>query len=192
MRGVMRHLTRVRLQLLLEVSLQVLVKAAHVTQCVPGCTLQFRNILSFCCNAAIILTTIHAQDFRDEVGDKVMGRRTLPIVWPEASRIAIFVFLCSWSLALSIICELSSFFSALFCALAAATGAQFYFYRDVESDQRTYLYYNVCTLFLTLATASSDYHLPNLADVACSSSGGPYAGAHGTSPIFMTLAAIRS
>ncbi|KAI0031470.1 UbiA prenyltransferase family-domain-containing protein [Vararia minispora EC-137] len=117
--------------------------AAAIVSSWPGHTLQARTVLSFCCNAAIILTTIHAQDFRDEVGDKRLGRMTLPIAFSQASRITIWVFLLSWSLGLSIFCATNYILAAAFCTLAMIVGARFYFWRDVEADQRSYLYYNV-------------------------------------------------
>ena len=69
-------------------------------------TLTIRTMISFAINALIILLTIHAQDFRDEVGDKLMGRRTILIVWPEGSRIGSLVMLVGWSIGLSWACGL--------------------------------------------------------------------------------------
>jgi len=66
-----------------------------------------RTLVSFAINALIILSTIHAQDFRDEVGDKLMGRQTIPIVWPEGSRVWILVMLTAWSVGLSWACGLA-------------------------------------------------------------------------------------
>jgi hypothetical protein len=106
-------------------------------------TLTIRNMISFAINALIILSTIHAQDFRDEVGDKLMGRRTIPIVWPEGSRIGILLMLTGWSIGLSWACGLAFLFSVPFCAWAAFIGLRFFRKRTSEEDQRSYRYYNV-------------------------------------------------
>jgi 4-hydroxybenzoate polyprenyltransferase len=102
-----------------------------------------RTTISFAINALVILSTIHAQDFRDEVGDKLMGRRTLPIVWPEASRIGILIMLTTWSVGLSWACGLASPFSVPFCALAFFIGLRFFRKRTADADKRSYRYYNV-------------------------------------------------
>jgi 4-hydroxybenzoate polyprenyltransferase len=102
-----------------------------------------RTTLSFVINALVILSTIHAQDFRDEVGDKLMGRRTIPIVWPEGSRIWILVMLAAWSVGLSWAFDLPPSFSVAFCALAAFIGLRFFRRRTADADKRSYRYYNV-------------------------------------------------
>ena len=108
-------------------------------------TISTRSQISFAINALIIITTIYAQDFRDEIGDKCMGRRTVAIVWPEGSRISICMILIAWSVGLSWACELSSFFAVPFCVLAAFVGLRFLRKRTKEADQRSYRYYNVRT-----------------------------------------------
>jgi 4-hydroxybenzoate polyprenyltransferase len=102
-----------------------------------------RTLISFAVNALIIFSTIHAQDFRDEVGDKLMGRRTIPIVWPEGSRVWILVILAAWSIGLSWACNLAIFFLVPFCCLSLFVGLRFFGKRTADEDRRTYLYYNV-------------------------------------------------
>ncbi|KAN0142074.1 UbiA prenyltransferase family domain containing protein [Lactarius tabidus] len=106
-------------------------------------TISTRSEISFAINALIIVSTIYAQDFRDEIGDKRMGRRTIPILWPEGSRIGIFMVLIAWSLGLSWACELGSFFAVPFCVLAMFVGSRFLWKRTAEADQRSYRYYNI-------------------------------------------------
>ncbi|KAI0063349.1 hypothetical protein BV25DRAFT_1824433 [Artomyces pyxidatus] len=117
--------------------------ATAIACSVSGETIDQRTLASFVCNALIILTTIHAQDFRDEIGDKLLGRRTLPIVWPEASRIGIVFTMVSWSVALSVACGLRLLPAAVLCALASFVGLRFYRLRTAEADRTSYLYYNV-------------------------------------------------
>ena len=102
-----------------------------------------RSEISFVINALIIVSTIYAQDFRDEIGDKRMGRRTIPILWPEGSRIGIFMALVTWSIGLSWACELGWLFAVPFCVLAMFVGLRFLWKRTAEADQRSYRYYNV-------------------------------------------------
>ncbi|KAI0601474.1 UbiA prenyltransferase family-domain-containing protein [Biscogniauxia sp. FL1348] len=50
--------------------------------------------------AAVVATTIFAQDFPDMAGDRARGRRTVPLVYPEtAARVALALLVLSWSLA---------------------------------------------------------------------------------------------
>ena len=106
-------------------------------------TISARTAMSFAINALIIVSTIYAQDFRDEIGDKYMGRRTIPILWPKGSRIGILVVLAAWSIGLAWACDLGPFFSVLFCAMAMFVGIRFFRKRTAEADQRSYRYYNV-------------------------------------------------
>lgn len=46
----------------------------------------------------LILTTIHAGDFPDVVGDKAIGRQTLPIAYPHFARITLAGLVAAWSL----------------------------------------------------------------------------------------------
>ncbi len=108
-------------------------------------------MISFAINALIIISTIYAQDFRDEVGDKRMGRRTLPILWPKGSRISILMALAAWSIGLSQACELDLLFSVPFCAWAMFVGLRFFWKRTAEADQRSYRYYNVWLLTQVLS-----------------------------------------
>jgi hypothetical protein len=124
-----------------------------------------RSEISFAINALIIITTIYAQDFRDEVGDKRMGRRTIAIVWPEGSRISIFMVLVGWSVGLSWACELGSFFSVPFCVLAMFVGLRFLRKRTKEADQRSYRYYNV--RLVNRSVIGSGLTFCRLADMAC-------------------------
>jgi hypothetical protein len=103
-----------------------------------------RTLISFATNALIIFSTIYAQDFRDEVGDKLMGRRTVPIVWPEGSRVWILAMLTAWSVGLSWACKLAIPFSVPFCCFSLYVGLRFFQKRTADADRRSYFYYNVC------------------------------------------------
>ena len=128
-------------------------------------TMSTRTLISFAVNALIIFSTIHAQDFRDEVGDKLMGRQTIPIVWPKGSRIWILAMLTAWSVGLSWAFNLSIPFSVPFCCLSLFVGLRFFQKRTARADRRSYLYYNVRYLFdckLSFIKPMSSF-----ADMAC-------------------------
>jgi len=106
-------------------------------------TLTMRIAISVTVNSLIILSTIHSQDFRDQIGDKEAGRWTIPMAWPRGSRISIPVILTAWSVGLSRACGLACFFSVPFCMLAAFIGLRFIWKRTVDDDMRSYQYYNI-------------------------------------------------
>ncbi|OBZ71564.1 hypothetical protein A0H81_08916, partial [Grifola frondosa] len=94
-------------------------------------------------NALIILTTIQSQDFRDSSGDALAGRRTLPLVYPQGSRIAITTLLILWSFFLCILWGLGILPSIIFLGLGAYVGGRFVTLRSTAADRRSYVYYNV-------------------------------------------------
>jgi len=112
-------------------------------------------LLAIAVNGLIILTTIHAQDFYDEIGDRLQGRKTLPIVWPEASRTLMLVMTLTWSLGLLSISPVNYLYATAFFYLGALVGMRFYFQRDIVSDTSSYLYYNVSMLIPSATLLSS-------------------------------------
>jgi hypothetical protein len=97
----------------------------------------------------VIFTTIHAQDFADCEGDRQSGRRTLPIVAPEGSRLYILTALVMWSMWLSVFWELGVFCTLLLSATGTSIGIRYYGKRIVHEDERSYRLYNVRILFLS-------------------------------------------
>ena len=106
-------------------------------------TITARTTISIAINALIIASTIFAQDFRDKIGDKRMGRRTIPMLWPEGSRMGIFMVLAVWSISLAWAFDLGPFSSVSFCTLALFVGLRFFWKRTAVADQWSYSYYNV-------------------------------------------------
>ncbi len=96
----------------------------------------------------IILTTIHAQDFYDEIGDRLEDRQTLPIVWPEASRTIMLFMTLAWSFGLLWVISIGPLYATAFLGLGVLVGMRFYFQRDVDSDRLSFVYYNVGKLIL--------------------------------------------
>ncbi len=107
---------------------------------------------------AIVLTTIHAQDFRDEAGDRLEKRRTIPIVMPNAGRTSMLVGLWAWSLCLCTLFPLPVWLQVVVLVLGAWVGLRFYLLRDPVADKRSYLLYNVSIPQLSIT--SSIVHSP--------------------------------
>ncbi|KAI9454091.1 UbiA prenyltransferase family [Russula earlei] len=115
-----------------------------------------RTTISIAINSLIILSTIHTQDFRDQVGDKLVGRQTIPILWPKGSRIWILANLVVWSAGLSWACGCTPV-SVPFCALGVFIGLRIFRARTTDADKRSYRYYNVWLMVAQVI------HIPGIA-----------------------------
>lgn len=93
-----------------------------------------RILLPLIINASIILTTIHAQDFRDLIGDIQEGRSTIPIVAPRVSRASMPILLIAWTVVLMAVKEWS-FANLIALFLGAVVGLRFYYIQEASSDQ---------------------------------------------------------
>ncbi len=95
-------------------------------------------------NFLLISTTIHAQDFRDVVGDHATGRLTIPLAYPRASRLSMLILLPAWSLFLCLFWHVPAFVSAVVCAFATYVGLQFCWNGGTSAkDNAGYRDYNV-------------------------------------------------
>lgn len=94
----------------------------------------------------LIFTTIHAQDFADCEGDRKSGRRTLPIVFPEGSRIYIMLIIVAWSIMLCAIWDVGTLGSAFIVGSGTFVGWRYFEKRTTSEDERSYLLYNVSLL----------------------------------------------
>lgn len=95
------------------------------------------------CSAGIFATTIQAQDFKDTVGDKLIGRKTLPIVYPDIARPTLMLALAIWSIGLSLLWQLSAQTALAFNILGMAVGGRFISKTNCKADQRSFYLYNV-------------------------------------------------
>ncbi|GJJ06924.1 hypothetical protein Clacol_001120 [Clathrus columnatus] len=93
--------------------------------------------------SSLFATTIHVQDFKDVFGDKKAGRRTLPMIFPVASRISVFVLIMAWSFGLRALWKTGPILSAILIALGSLVGSRFLFMHSVKADQHSYYLYNV-------------------------------------------------
>lgn len=103
-------------------------------------------LLCVAISAAVFTTTVHAQDFKDVDGDRLVGRVTLPMVFPRLSRNTMIVGMLAWSLALANVWELDVLTASVFLALGATVGIRFLLFESVPEDQTSYLLYNVSPL----------------------------------------------
>ncbi|KAH7903082.1 hypothetical protein BJ138DRAFT_1021170, partial [Hygrophoropsis aurantiaca] len=108
------------------------------------------TFIALCISGLVIFTTIHAQDFGDAEGDRISGRRTLPIVASEGSRTYIPAALPLWSLILSTIWDLGPLSSVIFVMMGAFVGTQYFRFRDARHDKLSFVLYNVCLRLVNL------------------------------------------
>ena len=94
--------------------------------------------------AAVIFTTVHLQDMYDQPGDRIRGRRTVPLVigdgrarWMTAITMLFRGYLCPrfWSSAKTV--------TALSVLLAGAVAARCLMLRTIEADRLTFKLWNV-------------------------------------------------
>lgn len=100
-------------------------------------------LLPLIINASVILTTIHAQDFRDLIGDIQEGRSTIPIVLPRSSRASMPILLVAWTAILMAVHNEWNAADWTALVLGAVVGLRFYFIHEAGADQTSYTLYNV-------------------------------------------------
>ena len=100
-------------------------------------------MLSVFLSAGAYGTTNQATDFKDIKGDRLMGRKTLPIAAPILARPTLFALMCAWSVALSKVWELDVSAATAFCAFGFAVAARFMLFQTVLADKKSCLLYNV-------------------------------------------------
>ncbi|EJD04463.1 uncharacterized protein FOMMEDRAFT_28155 [Fomitiporia mediterranea MF3/22] len=103
----------------------------------------------------MLATTFHAQDFRDTVGDKLVGRKTIPIVWPRASRPTLLLILLAWSSALCVIWKVALIPALAYHLLALAVGCAYLTFPSSKADDWSYFLYNV---WLSVGYAGPAYY----------------------------------
>ncbi|RPD60601.1 hypothetical protein L226DRAFT_545112 [Lentinus tigrinus ALCF2SS1-7] len=133
--------------------------ATSITQSGSLSQLSPRALLAHYMSIFIVLTTIHAQDFQDEAGDRLEKRRTIPIVMPNGGRTSMLVALPVWSVSLCTLFPLPVWLRAVMLALGVWVGLRFYLLRDPAADKRSYLLYNVWLAIARIAP-TIDSELP--------------------------------
>ncbi|KAF8490135.1 UbiA prenyltransferase family [Russula emetica] len=99
--------------------------------------------ISVALSAGIILTTIHAQDYKDIQGDIAAGRVTLPIAHPILSRAVTALLLIAWSWGISRTWGLDDATTIIMGALSLIVGTSFVARTDSRADKISFYWYNV-------------------------------------------------
>lgn len=105
--------------------------------------LDWAAILSVFLSAGIFATTIHAQDFKDVYGDKMVGRMTIPIVMPRIARYTVIIPMSLWSLSLVYIWGVDWATATVFLGICLLVGIRFLRLTGVHDDQVSFYWYNV-------------------------------------------------
>ncbi|KAG0701401.1 UbiA prenyltransferase family-domain-containing protein [Suillus ampliporus] len=115
------------------------------------------SITALLCSAFVIFVTINVQDFADVNGDRILGRRTLPIVAPEGSRIYILCVLPSISFALASFWSLGPLCSALFISMGFGVGLRYFLVRDENGDHLNQWLYNIWLMGVHILPANARF-----------------------------------
>ena len=99
--------------------------------------------ISIALSAGIVLTTIHAQDYKDIQGDIAAGRVTLPIAYPLLSRPVTAFLLIAWSWGFSRTWRLDDVAAAVIGVLSLVVGTSFVSRTDPRADKFSFYLYNV-------------------------------------------------
>ncbi|KAI0669504.1 UbiA prenyltransferase family-domain-containing protein [Trametes maxima] len=102
-------------------------------------------------STGVLATTMHSQDFRDEAGDRAIGRRTVPIVLGNRARYTVSVPLSLWTLVLCRMWGVGAMTGAAMMALALFTGSRYVVGREGRDFQTAYFWYNVGCFSVTVA-----------------------------------------
>ncbi|KAF8121062.1 UbiA prenyltransferase family-domain-containing protein [Boletus edulis] len=92
---------------------------------------------------AVFTSTVYCQDFKDVEGDRLAGRRTVPIMFPIASRLVVGLGLPIWSYLLCCIWDIDWLCTLAFVAYGCFVGGRFLCLRTRDADKRSCKYYSV-------------------------------------------------
>ena len=111
-------------------------------------------VIAVVMSMVIFTTTLHCQDFKDEEGDRMIGRKTLPIVFPALARMSVMIGLPLWSVCLTCLWEVDVICSAVFVAFAGLVGVRFMMLQGAQADRKSCQLYSVSPL-VALACGST-------------------------------------
>lgn len=106
--------------------------------------------------SCLILTTIHAQDFKDEIGDRKQGRKTIATTMPILGRMQLAAAILIWAVVLPSLWNVTLGLRVLFCAVASIVGPRFAILRSVQADKLSYVIYNVSFLDAMMGMVRTD------------------------------------
>ncbi|KAG8221470.1 UbiA prenyltransferase family-domain-containing protein [Butyriboletus roseoflavus] len=106
-------------------------------------TIESVALIAVVMSMVIFSTTLHCQDFKDEEGDRLIGRKTLPIVFPSLARASVMVGLPLWSVCLTCLWKIDVVCSAAFVAYAGIVGMRFMMLQSAKADQKSCQLYSL-------------------------------------------------
>ncbi|KAG1796479.1 hypothetical protein EV424DRAFT_1547059 [Suillus variegatus] len=109
----------------------------------PDSCIDMAGALAAAISSTIYATTLHAQDFKDEEGDRLTGRRTLPTMFPKAARFSMMFGLPLWAYALSRIWKTDALSTTAFVVYSAFVGTRFVMYKTVGDDKQSCKFYSL-------------------------------------------------
>lgn len=99
--------------------------------------------------SGVILTTMQVQDLKDQAGDQIRGRRTMPLIAGDhVSRLSIAVLTAFWTGACGYFWNLNLYFYPIPAFLALVVGWRVISIRTAEGDARTWRWWCVWTVAL--------------------------------------------
>jgi len=113
---------------------------------VAGCNrshLEPVAMIAVALSVVIFATTLHCQDFKDEEGDRLIGRKTLPIVFPALARTSVMVGLPLWSVCLTCLWKIDVICSVAFVAYAGLVGMRFMMFQGAQADRMSCKLYSL-------------------------------------------------
>ncbi|KAJ2918807.1 hypothetical protein MD484_g1610, partial [Candolleomyces efflorescens] len=92
--------------------------------------------------AVVIATTVHAQDFQDVVGDREIGRNTVPMMFPVLSRVVLLFLVPLWTALIVVFSGPPMWLGALYYGLSLVVAVRCILYRNPKDDAWTNFFYS--------------------------------------------------
>ncbi|KZT52113.1 hypothetical protein CALCODRAFT_476347 [Calocera cornea HHB12733] len=107
----------------------------------------------------VIATTAHVGDFPDVEGDIQDGRWTIPIAFPEISRVITPILILFWSMFMALRWELGLFNGVSLVLMGALVAYRNLVLRDWSSDKRTYVLHSMWLLTIHLLPMQARWNM---------------------------------
>ncbi|KAF2202991.1 hypothetical protein GQ43DRAFT_291648 [Delitschia confertaspora ATCC 74209] len=99
--------------------------------------------------AGVVFTTVHSQDLYDQAGDSAIGRRSVPLVIGDfPARVIVAVFMLFWSFFIPRFWRTTLLSTMLVGGLGLAVVIRILAFRNVRSDRKTFLMWNIWVVSL--------------------------------------------
>lgn len=122
------------------------------------CSLSIAGCRWLAIQGAVVFTTVHLMDLRDQAGDRALGRSTVPIsLGDTAARWTVVVSMMSWSLICPALWSLGVRGSLLTLTLGTLISARVLFRRTVEADKMSWNLWGLWMASIFLLPLLNDY-----------------------------------